>query len=115
MDRPLGPRQGETGYAVTKFLHGTIYLVDAGGFRDGYSEANLKALAVVAKTHGVNYVGIESNFGDGMFLQLAKPVFARIHPCTMEESRVHGQNRPASLRPWSPSSISTAWWSTRLW
>lgn len=88
---PSGRGKDETGYAVTKFLHGTVYLVDSGGFRDGYSEETLKALALIAKTHGVNYIGIESNFGDGMFLQLAKPAFARVHPCTMEEHRVSGQ------------------------
>lgn len=88
---PSGRGRDETGYAVVKFLHGMLYLVDAGGYRDGYSETTLKALAVTAKTHGVNYIGVESNFGDGMFLQLFKPVLAKIHPCTVEEHRVSGQ------------------------
>ena len=30
---------------------------------------------------------IESNFGDGMFTELLKPVLKRIYPCTVEEVR----------------------------
>lgn len=88
---PSGRGSDETAYAVVKHLHGMLFLVDIGGFKDGYGEKTLRAMAVIAKRHGVNYVGVESNFGDGMFLQLAKPIFAKIHPCRMEEHRVHGQ------------------------
>ena len=30
---------------------------------------------------------VESNFGDGMFQQILKPVLNKIHPCTIEEVR----------------------------
>ena len=40
-----------------------------------------------AKKHDVNYVIIESNFGDGMATQLLKPIMAKIHPCEIEEVR----------------------------
>jgi hypothetical protein len=39
----------------------------------------------------VNYVVIESNFGDGMATQLLKPVMAKIHPCEIEEVRHNTQ------------------------
>jgi hypothetical protein len=82
---PSGRGKDETAYAVVKILHGNLYLVASGGFSEGFSEATLKALAVIAKTHSVNEVIIEANFGDGMFSQLFKPVVARIHPVTVEE------------------------------
>jgi len=35
----------------------------------------------------VNQVLIESNFGDGMFMELLKPTLTKIYPCTIEEVR----------------------------
>jgi hypothetical protein len=42
-------------------------------------------LSEIAKRQQVNRVLIESNFGDGMFMQLLKPVMGKVHPVTMEE------------------------------
>jgi hypothetical protein len=82
---PAGRGSDETAYAVVKVLHGNLFLVASGGFKDGYGEATLKSLAMVAATHKVNMVIVEANFGDGMFTQLLKPVFTRVHPVTIEE------------------------------
>lgn len=84
---PSGRGGDETAYAVVKILHGNLFVVASGGFKEGYSETTLKGLAVIAKTHAVNQVIVEANFGDGMFVQLLKPVFARVHPCAIEEVR----------------------------
>lgn len=84
---PSGRGKDETAYAVVKCLHGQLFLVDAGGFRGGYSVETLESLAHTAKRHGVNYIVIESNFGDGMFSSLFQPVLGKIHPCTTEEVR----------------------------
>jgi hypothetical protein len=42
---------------------------------------------MVAKSQKVNQIIIESNFGDGMFTELIKPVLAKVHPCAVEEVR----------------------------
>lgn len=84
---PSGRGKDQTAYAVVKILHGNLFLTDVGGFSDGFSEATLKSLAVVAKRNNVNHVIIEENFGGGMFAQLFTPVLARIHPTTIEEVR----------------------------
>ena len=68
-------------------LHGVLYLTAIGGLEGGYSDDTLTQLAEIAKKHDVNYIVIESNFGDGMATQLLKPVMSRIHPCEMEEVR----------------------------
>lgn len=82
---PAGRGEDETAYAVVKILHGNLFLVASGGFRDGYGEETLKGLSIIAATHKVNYVIVEANFGDGMFTQLLKPVMSRVHPVTIEE------------------------------
>jgi hypothetical protein len=88
---PSGRGKDETAWVILKMLFGTLFLADWGGFREGYSEATLKALAVKALTHKVNYIGVEANYGDGMFTQIWKPVLAKIHPCEVEDHKVHGQ------------------------
>jgi hypothetical protein len=70
--------------------------VASGGFSDGYTDTTLEGLARVAKHHKVNKVVVESNFGDGMFLQLLKPVFNRVYPVTCEEVR-HSKQKEARI------------------
>ena len=84
---PSGRGEDRTGYAVLKMLHGILYLTAIGGLEGGYSDETLEQLARIAKKQDVNYIVIESNFGDGMATQLLKPVMSRIHPCEMEEVR----------------------------
>jgi hypothetical protein len=62
-----------------------LYLTDCGSFQGGYEPETLKLLATVAKTNSVNHIVIESNFGDGMFTQLLKPVVNKYYPVTIEE------------------------------
>ena len=88
---PSGRGSDETGYAVTKQLMGNIFLVDAGGSKAGYTPEALEALALIAKKNKVKLVQVESNFGDGMFTELLKPVLGRIYPCSVEEVRAVGQ------------------------
>lgn len=84
---PSGRGADETSYAIVKFLNGYLFLIEVGGYRDGYSDPTLKALATKAKFYAVNDVRIEPNFGDGMFTKLITPIFTEIHPCRVEESK----------------------------
>jgi len=84
---PAGRGKDETGYAVCKMLNGTLYVPAAGGLSGGYSEDTLVELAELAKEHKVNYIVTETNFGDGMFNELIKPVLTRIYPVSIEEVR----------------------------
>ena len=84
---PSGRGADETSYAVVKMLNGFLFVTDAGGMPGGYSEDTLKRLATIAKEQEVNLLLIESNFGDGMFTQLLKPVLAKIHRVSCEEVR----------------------------
>lgn len=83
---PSGRGGDEVGYAIGKMLNSCIYVPAAGGLLGGYADANLEALAALAKKHNVNWIVIESNFGDGMFTKLFTPFLARVgYPCTVEE------------------------------
>jgi hypothetical protein len=70
---PSGRGTDETAYAIVRYLYGTLFLVDVGGFRDGFSEETLKALAAKVARYGVNDIVCEENYGSGMFTQLLKP------------------------------------------
>ncbi|MEZ2409842.1 phage terminase large subunit [Bosea sp. RCC_152_1] len=83
---PSGRGTDETTYAVVKHLHGFLYLLACGGFKDGYSDETMEGLADIAERHKVNHILIEPNFGDGMFLKLFQPVCARKHRCMIEDA-----------------------------
>lgn len=48
-----------------------------GDFAGGYEPETLKELALIAKAHRVQTIIVETNFGDGMFEQLLKPVLLK--------------------------------------
>lgn len=81
---PAGRGLDETGYCVANMLNGYIHIPACGGFIGGYDPATLEALVDIAKTHKVNHIQIEDNFGDGMFTELLKPYLHRNYPCYVE-------------------------------
>jgi len=84
---PSGRGKDETSWAVVKMLNGYLYVTDAGGMQGGYDEKVLKVLTMKAKENKVNAIVVESNFGDGMFVEIIKPYLNKVHPCTIEEVR----------------------------
>lgn len=88
---PSGRGKDETGYAVLFQLNGYIFVMEAGGMRGGYEDSTLEALAKIGRKWKVNEYVIEGNFGDGMYLELFKPVAARIHPAAVTEVKSKGQ------------------------
>lgn len=121
---PSGRGSDETAVAVAKMCNGVVYVPFAGGIVGGYSDSALKRIAEIAKEHKVNYVIVESNFGDGMFTQLLTPVLRSIYPVTVEEVRHNTQKERRiidTLEPVmnqhklvvSPKVIREDWESTR--
>jgi len=94
---PAGRGKDNTGYAIVKQLNGMLYVVDAGGLPGGYSPEALTEIAKKAKEHKVNEIIIESNFGDGMFSSLLKPILSRIYPVTINPDEVR-HNTQKELR-----------------
>lgn len=75
---PSGRGKDETAYAILKYLHGNLYLMDIGGFVDGYGQTTLELLAGRSLRWGVTDIIIEQNFGNGMFDELFKPYLIRV-------------------------------------
>tara|TARA_R110000764_G_scaffold117886_1_gene205251 strand:- start:646 stop:2235 length:1590 start_codon:yes stop_codon:yes gene_type:complete len=93
---PSGRGQDETGYVVTKLLHGKIFVLAIGGLKGGYDNATLTQLAKIAQKHKVNLVEIEANFGDGMYTEIFKPILFKYHRCTVEEIK-HSKQKEARI------------------
>ena len=89
---PSGRGQDETGYAIVKMLNGYLFVTACGGLKGGYDDQTLQTLSSLAKTHKVNAVIVESNFGDGMYTKLLTPVLNKIHPVMVEEVK-HSQQK----------------------
>lgn len=88
---PSGRSKDQTAYVVLYFLNGYIYLMETGGFFDGYSTETLEQLSEIALKHKVHEVITESNFGDGMFTKLLQPVLNKKHQCSISEVRNNKQ------------------------
>lgn len=90
---PAGRGTDETSYSIVKILNGIMYVQECAGIAGGYGKDVLEKLANEAKRYKVNLVLVESNFGDGMFLELLKPYLRKIFPVTTEEVRHHVQKQ----------------------
>ena len=75
---PSGRGTDETSYSVSGVLAGKIFLLDFGGVKGGYEEETLRQLADIAINLNVNEIVVESNFGDGAFTELLKPVVSEM-------------------------------------
>ena len=88
---PSGRGSDETSYTVIKQLHGYLFTTALGGFKGGYDDDTLIALAKLARDQKVNAIVIEANYGDGMFTKLFQPILARYWKCAIEEVKHHTQ------------------------
>lgn len=99
---PAGRGKDETAYAVVGVLNSCMFLLDAGGFNDGYGNETLTALVGKAKEFGVKAIVLEPNFGDGMFQALLTPYLTKLYPCTVEEWRATGQKETRIINTLEP-------------
>jgi len=88
---PSGKGADECAYVVLARLAGMIYLLDWGGFLDGYSPETLTSLAQIGQRYRVDQMVAEGNYGNGMWGKLFMPYLTRIHPCSFEEIHVTGR------------------------
>jgi hypothetical protein len=106
---PSGKGADETAYAIVRYLNGMLYLVDVGGFTDGFGEATLRSLAMKMVRHRVNYWIAEENYGGGMFVQLLKPVIIAV----AKELKLDPENPDPKARPASFDEEYDGWASTQ--
>jgi len=99
---PSGRGKDETGYAIIGYLHGMLFLLDAGGFVGGYSDEVLVKLAGIAKRWNVNTCIIESTWGDGMFSKIFTPVLHKYHNVAIEETKSYVQKEARIIDTMEP-------------
>lgn len=95
---PSGRGKDETAYAVLKFLNGYIFLLEVGGFKEGYADNVLRALATKAKYYNLQSIIVEPNFGNGMFAQLLRLVVLEIYPgCVVDDAKAASAQKEARI------------------
>jgi hypothetical protein len=97
-----GANADETGYAITGFLNGNIYLLDCGGVPGGYGLETMTELATRIAAWKPNTLQIEKNMGYGAFREVFLPVMRKLHECAVEDDYVTGQKERriiATLEP----------------
>ena len=99
---PSGRGKDQTTYAIVGQLYGKLYGLDIGGYDGGYNDDTLIDLARKAKQYNVNKIIIESNFGDGLFTELFKPVLLKFHRCGLEEVRQSKQKEQRIISTLEP-------------
>lgn len=82
---PSGRGSDELAYAIISELNGFLYLRKVGGFKEGYTDDTLDALAIAARDFKVTNIVIEDNFGDGMFTKLFYPRLIKIYRTGVED------------------------------
>jgi hypothetical protein len=86
-----GANGDETAYAVTGYLAGRVFLVDAGGIPGGLSEETLMLLTAIAEKWKPEHISIEKNYGNGALAQVWTPMLLKAHKCGIEEVWETGQ------------------------
>lgn len=86
-----GVNGDETGYAVTGFLNGTVYVLAAGGIPGGYSMDAMEALADVAAKWKPHSLGVEKNMGHGAFAKVWLPILRKKYEGAVVDEFVTGQ------------------------
>lgn len=86
-----GANGDETGYAVSGFLNGNIFLLAVGGVAGGYGPDAMNELAAVAAKFKPQTITVEKNMGHGAFTQVWLPILRKHHECAVEDDFVTGQ------------------------
>lgn len=95
---PSGRGKDETAYAVVNFLNGYMFVLDVGGFQDGYSDSTLTQISEIAKRYKVKECLVEPNFGGGMFAQLLKPFMYNVYPaCAISDAKTANTQKEARI------------------
>jgi len=71
---PSGRGSDELGFAIGFMSLGRLFAKEVGGLKGGYDQETLTDLLTIAKHNRVETIVVESNFGDGMFVNLLEPM-----------------------------------------
>lgn len=88
---PSGRGADETAVCVASFVNGYIVIHDLFGLEGGYDQSVLRNIAKTANRYNAGIINVESNYGDGMFSSLLRPVVSQMcNRVAIEEFKVKG-------------------------
>lgn len=82
---PSGRGKDLTVACVVKQLHGFLYCTALEGYTGGYTDMTLIKISKLARDNQVKRILVEPNFGDGMFVNILKPVLRKYHDVVIED------------------------------
>lgn len=86
-----GRGSNQTSLSVVAELNGRLFFLYNEAWLDGYSPKTLKGIAAACVRLNIQELGIEANFGDGMFAALITPVIN-------EAWKIHNEGKREELR-----------------
>lgn len=100
---PAGRGKDEIGIAIGYSLGGRIFIKKATGLQGGYDIETMNSIAQMCSDYEIDYLVIESNFGDGAFAKMLEPLLDRISKSTaIEEVRAKGRKEVRIIRTLEP-------------
>jgi hypothetical protein len=104
---PSGRGADETAICVASFVNGYIVIHDLFGLQGGYDSSVLSSIAKTANKYDASVINIESNYGDGMFSSLLRPVVSQMcNRVAIEEFKVKGNKEKRILDVLEPIMAS---------
>lgn len=100
---PSGRGADETAVCIASFVNGYIVIHALFGLEGGYSETTLMKIARAANQYSITRVLVESNYGDGMFASLLRPIICQMcGQVSIEEFKVSGNKERRILDTLEP-------------
>lgn len=100
---PSGRGTDETAICVASFVNGYIVVHELFGLQGGYDNITLQKICKLVNQYRIKKICYESNFGDGMFGQILKPVVASsCGQVAIKEYKVSGSKESRILRTLEP-------------
>lgn len=85
---PSGRGEDETGVSIGFSLSGKIFIKKVTGLDGGYEVETMEYIAQLCADYKIDYLVIESNFGDGAYMKMLEPFLRKKSPNTaIEEVR----------------------------
>lgn len=100
---PSGSGADETGIAIAFTCGGRLFFKKISGLTGGYSHDNINQIATMCKDYNIDYLIIESNFGDGAYGKMVEPILNKVSPNTkIENLRSSGQKEKRIIQTVEP-------------
>lgn len=100
---PSGRGADETAACVVSFVNGYIVVHALTGLQGGYDNVTLMQIAKLANAYKVRRILVESNYGDGMFSSLLRPIiYSACGRVAVEEFKVSGNKERRILDTLEP-------------